>query len=141
MTGPGTRPDVGTLLRDWRRRRRWSQLELSCEAGVSSRHLSFLETGRAHPSRAMVLRLAEHLDVPLRERNQLLVAAGFAPAYPERGLQDPQMSPVREALDLVLTGYEPHPPSSSTAGGTSWRATAAPTRSSRGSCRSCSSRR
>jgi len=109
MGSPGTHPDVGTLLRDWRRRRRWSQLELSCEAGVSSRHLSFLETGRARPSRAMVLRLAEHLDVPLRERNHLLAAAGFAPAYRERGLQDPQMSPVRDALDLVLTGFEPHP--------------------------------
>ena len=109
MSRPETRPDVGTLLRDWRRRRRWSQLELSCEAGVSSRHLSFLEPGRARPSRAMVLRLAEHLDVPLRERPRLLVAAGFAPAYGERGMQDPKMSPVRDALELVLTGYEPHP--------------------------------
>jgi transcriptional regulator with XRE-family HTH domain len=106
---PVPRPDVGTLLRDWRRRRRLSQLELSSEAGVSSRHLSFLETGRSLPSREMILRLAEHLDVPLRGRNELLLAAGLAPAYGERGLQDAQMSPVREALDLVLTGYEPHP--------------------------------
>ncbi len=109
MTQPGTRLDVGTLLRDWRHRRRLSQLELACDAGVSSRHLSFLETGRARPSREMILRLAEHLDVPLRERNRLLLAAGFAPAYAERGLQDPQMSPVRAAIDLVLAGYDPHP--------------------------------
>jgi len=100
---------VGVLLRDWRRRRRLSQLELSCEAGVSTRHLSFLETGRARPSRDMVLHLAEQLDVPLRARNQLLLAAGFAPAYGERTLQDPQMTPMREALDLVLAGYQPHP--------------------------------
>jgi transcriptional regulator with XRE-family HTH domain len=109
MTELATRPDVGALLRDWRQRRRLSQLDLSCEAGVSTRHLSFLETGRAKPSREMVLHLSEQLDVPLRERNALLLAAGFAPAYAERGLEDPQMSPIREAIDLVLAGYEPYP--------------------------------
>jgi transcriptional regulator with XRE-family HTH domain len=109
VTQLATRPPVGTLLRDWRQRRRLSQLDLSCESGISTRHLSFLETGRAKPSRDMILHLAEHLAVPLRERNELLLAAGFAPAYGQRGLQDPQMAPVREAIDLVLTGYEPYP--------------------------------
>ena len=104
-----TLSDVGELLRDWRQRRRLSQLDLSSEAGVSTRHLSFLETGRASPSREMVLHLAEHLEVPLRERNQLLLAAGYAPVYSRRGLDDPDMSAIRAALDLVLTAYEPFP--------------------------------
>lgn len=104
-----TRPPVGVLLRDWRQRRRLSQLDLSNEAGVSARHLSFLETGRAKPSREMVLHLAEQLQVPLRARNTLMLAAGFAPAYARRDLQDPLMKPVRDAIDLVLAGYEPHP--------------------------------
>jgi transcriptional regulator with XRE-family HTH domain len=103
-----TRP-VGHLLRDWRRRRRLSQLDLSIEADVSTRHLSFLETGRARPSRAMVLRLADQLDVPLRERNHLLVAAGFAPLYQERPIDAPEMAAVREALHKVLGGHEPYP--------------------------------
>nr|WP_204332267.1 helix-turn-helix transcriptional regulator [Geodermatophilus sabuli] len=97
------------MLRTWRQRRRLSQLDLSCQAGVSTRHLSFLETGRARPTREMLLRLAEELEIPLRARNELLLSAGFAPAYAERPLDDPAMAPVREALDLVLAGYEPHP--------------------------------
>jgi transcriptional regulator with XRE-family HTH domain len=103
------RPPVGTLLRTWRNRRRLSQLDLASDAGVSARHLSFVETGRARPSREMVLHLAEHLDVPLRERNELLLAAGFSPAYRRRDLGDPDMSAVRAAVDLVLAAYEPFP--------------------------------
>ncbi|HEX7085635.1 MAG TPA: helix-turn-helix transcriptional regulator [Vicinamibacterales bacterium] len=105
---PSVRP-AGELLREWRLRRRLSQLDLACDAGISSRHLSFLETGRARPSREMVLRLAERLDVPLRARNTLLVAAGFAPIYPERPLSDPALSAARRAVDLVLAGHEPYP--------------------------------
>jgi transcriptional regulator with XRE-family HTH domain len=100
---------LGTLLRDWRQRRRLSQLDLALEAGVSARHLSFLETGRAKPSREMVLHLSEQLDVPLRDRNRLLLAAGFAPAFEERSIDAPEMAPVREALDRVLGGHEPYP--------------------------------
>ncbi len=100
---------VGDLLRDWRQRRRLSQLDLSLEAEVSARHLSFVETGRSKPSRELVLHLAEHLDVPLRERNSLLLAAGYAPAYQERALDDAEMDPVRDALDLILGGHEPYP--------------------------------
>jgi transcriptional regulator with XRE-family HTH domain len=99
----------GTLLREWRRRRRLSQLDLALESGVSARHLSFLETGRSRPSREMVLHLSEQLDVPLRDRNQLLLAAGFAPAYAERAIDAPEMAPVREALDRILKGHEPYP--------------------------------
>jgi transcriptional regulator with XRE-family HTH domain len=97
------------MLRDWRRRRRFSQLDLALEAGVSARHLSFIETGRARPSAEMVLRLAEELDVPLRDRNALLLAAGFAPAYGQHDLREPEMGPVRDALDRVLTAHEPFP--------------------------------
>jgi transcriptional regulator with XRE-family HTH domain len=86
-----------------------SQLELALEAGVSARHLSFLETGRSRPSAEMVLQLAETLDVPLRERNGLLLAAGFAPAYGQRDLAEPEMTPVREAIGRVLRGHEPYP--------------------------------
>jgi transcriptional regulator with XRE-family HTH domain len=100
---------VGDLLRQWRQRRRLSQLDLAGEAGVSARHLSFVETGRARPSREMVLHLAEQLEVPLRERNEMLVAAGFAPVYGRRRLDGPDMSTVRAALDLVLAAYEPFP--------------------------------
>ncbi|MBN1094396.1 helix-turn-helix domain-containing protein [Blastococcus sp. TML/M2B] len=100
---------VGELLRSWRRRRRLSQLDLAVEAGVSARHLSFVETGRARPSREMVLHLAEQLEVPLGARNELLAAAGFAPAYRRRDLGDPDMAVVREALDRVLAAYEPFP--------------------------------
>ena len=104
-----TRPPVGELLRQWRVRRPLSQLDLAGDAGVSARHLSFLETGRAKPSREMLLRLAEQLEVPLRERNELLLAAGFAPVYGRRGLDHPDMAAVTRALDLVLTAHEPFP--------------------------------
>lgn len=110
MSVPATAPPrVGALLRDWRTRRRLSQLDLSLEAGVSARHLSFVETGRSRPSPEMVLHLAEHLDVPLRERNGLLLAAGYAPVYGQRGLDDPEMEPAREAIDTILRGHEPYP--------------------------------
>jgi transcriptional regulator with XRE-family HTH domain len=107
-TAPSSRP-VGALLREWRQRRRLSQLDLACEADISTKHLSFLETGRSAPSRDMVLHLAEQLDVPLRARNALLHAAGYAPAFPERPLDDAAFGAVRQAIDLVLTGHEPHP--------------------------------
>jgi len=100
---------VGTMLRDWRRRRHLSQLDLACEADISSRHLSFLETGRSQPSREMVLHLAERLDVPLRERNTMLLAAGYAPVYGERPLDDPTLQAARRVVDLVLAGHEPFP--------------------------------
>src|SRR6478609_6200143 len=96
-------------MKQWRRRRRLSQLDLAIEADVSSRHVSFIETGRSAPSRAMVLRLAAALEVPLRERNQLLMAAGLAPIYAERSLDDPDMAPVRDGLQQVLKAYEPFP--------------------------------
>src|SRR6476620_10247079 len=100
---------VGDLLREWRQRRRMSQLDLSLEADISTKHLSFLETGRSQPSREMVLHLAEQLEVPLRERNVLLVAAGFAPVFAERALEDPALGAARKAVDLVLAGHEPYP--------------------------------
>jgi transcriptional regulator with XRE-family HTH domain len=104
-----TQQPVGDLLREWRQRRRMSQLDLALEADISTRHLSFLETGRSLPSRDMVLHLAEQLDVPLRERNVLLVAAGFAPVFAERTLEDPALQTARKAVDLVLAGHEPYP--------------------------------
>jgi transcriptional regulator with XRE-family HTH domain len=100
---------VGDLLREWRQRRRMSQLQFACDAEISTKHLSFLETGRAQPSRDMVLRLAELLDVPLRERNALLLAAGFAPVFPQRTLDDPALALARKAIDMVLKGHEPYP--------------------------------
>ena len=100
---------VGDLLRDWRQRRRLSQLDLALEAGVSTRHLSFVETGRAKPSPEMVLHLADELEVPLRERNRLLLAAGYAPVYEERALDEPEMQPVHDAIQLVLDGHDPYP--------------------------------
>jgi len=100
---------VGDLLREWRQRRRLSQLAFAGEAEISTRHLSFLETGRAQPSRDMLLHLAEQLEVPLRERNVLLAAAGFAPMFAERRLDDPALTAARQAIDLVLTGHEPYP--------------------------------
>jgi transcriptional regulator with XRE-family HTH domain len=109
MTDVSIRPGVGPLLRDWRHRRRRSQLDLALDAGVSARHLSFVETGRSKPSPEMVLHLAEQLEVPLRDRNHLLLAAGYAPRFGERSLDDPDMTPVRQALDLVLQGHEPYP--------------------------------
>jgi transcriptional regulator with XRE-family HTH domain len=99
----------GEHLRHWRQHRRLSQLDLAQEAEISTRHLSFVETGRASPSREMVLRLSERLDIPLRERNALLVAAGFAPMYRERALDDPALAAARRAVELVLKGHEPSP--------------------------------
>ncbi|ABP56854.1 helix-turn-helix domain protein [Salinispora tropica CNB-440] len=104
-----SRPAVGVLLRDWRRRRRLSQLELSIRADISTRHLSFLETGRSSPSREMVLQLADRLDLALRERNRLLLAAGFAPVYSENALDAPPMTVIRSAIRQVLDGHEPYP--------------------------------
>jgi transcriptional regulator with XRE-family HTH domain len=103
------RRSVGELLREWRLRRRMSQLLLATEADISTRHLSFVESGRALPSREMVMHLAERLEVPLRERNALLMAAGYAPLYRERALDDPQLAAAREAVELVLRGHEPYP--------------------------------
>jgi transcriptional regulator with XRE-family HTH domain len=100
---------VGELIRGWRQHRRLSQLDLANEAEISTRHLSCVETGRARPSRSFVLHVAEHLDVPLRARNELLVAAGYAPLYSQTDLDAPEMASVREALDLVLTHAEPFP--------------------------------
>jgi transcriptional regulator with XRE-family HTH domain len=105
-----TRPaHIGHHLREWRQRRHLSQLDLAGDADISPRHLSFVETGRSAPSREMVLKLAERLEVPLRERNVLLVAAGFAPAFPQRPLEDPALDSARQAIDLVLKAHEPNP--------------------------------
>ena len=105
-----SRPNAfGEHLREWRQRRHLSQLDLAGDAEISARHLSFVETGRAAPSRDMVLRLAERLDVPLRERNVLLVAAGFAPAFPNRSLDDPALAAARQAVETVLKAHEPYP--------------------------------
>src|SRR5881275_2574520 len=109
MAALAERPGVGPLLRDWRLRRRMSQMDLALEAGVSTRHVSFVETGRARPSAEMVLHLADRLDVPLRERDAMLLAAGYAPAFGARDLDAPEMAPVREAIDLVLRAHEPYP--------------------------------
>jgi len=100
---------VGELLRQWREHRRLSQLALAIQAEISTRHLSFVETGRSTPSRDMVLHLAEELEVPLRERNHLLLAAGYAPIYAETALDSPRMSAVREAVRQVLAGHQPYP--------------------------------
>ncbi|KUH81137.1 MULTISPECIES: helix-turn-helix transcriptional regulator [unclassified Mycobacterium] len=99
----------GALMKEWRRRRRLSQLDLAIAAEVSPRHVSFIETGRSAPSRAMVLRLADVLDVPRREQNQLLLAAGLAPVYPERSLDDPEMAAIRAGIERVLDAYNPFP--------------------------------
>ena len=108
MSATTQRP-VGALLREWRQRRRLSQLDLAGDAQVSTRHLSCVETGRAAPSREMLLRLARRLEVPLRERNVLLAAAGYAPMFAERGLADPALAAARDAVDAVLRGHEPNP--------------------------------
>jgi len=100
---------IGEQLRDWRQRRRLSQLDLALDAEISTRHLSFLETGRAQPSRDMVLRLAEELDVPLRERNAMLLAAGFAPVFVERGYDDPDLAQARAAIETLIAAHEPFP--------------------------------
>jgi transcriptional regulator with XRE-family HTH domain len=106
---PPARRPFGEHLRFWRQHRRMSQLDLAQEAEISTRHLSFVETGRSAPSREMVLRLSERLAVPLRERNALLVAAGFAPMYRERSLDDPALAAARGAVDLILKSHEPFP--------------------------------
>jgi len=106
---PSASLPVGVLLREWRQRRHLSQLDLAGDAEVSTRHLSYVETGRALPSREMVLRLADRLEVPLRERNRLLTAAGYAPMFAERGLDDPALQSARQAIELVLKGHEPFP--------------------------------
>ncbi|WP_296595021.1 helix-turn-helix transcriptional regulator [Phenylobacterium sp.] len=100
---------VGEHIRDWRTRRRMSQLDLALEAEISTRHLSFLETGRAQPSREMVLHLSEQLEIPLRERNVILVAAGFAPVFPERSLEAPELAAARRAVEVILKAHEPYP--------------------------------
>src|SRR5581483_1455233 len=102
-------PQVGQLLRQWRERRRLSQLELSIQAEISTRHLSFVETGRSRPTPEMIVKLTEHLEMPLRERNQLLLAGGYAPRYAERGLEAPELANVRTALRAVLAGHQPNP--------------------------------
>jgi transcriptional regulator with XRE-family HTH domain len=109
MAAVSSHPQIGQLLREWRERRGRTQLDLALDAGVSARHLSFVETGRSRPGAEVILRVADQLQIPLRERNQLLLAAGYAPAFPERSLQDPQLAPVQQALDLILTGHEPYP--------------------------------
>ncbi|MFJ3669230.1 helix-turn-helix domain-containing protein [Streptomyces sp. NPDC090106] len=108
-TSSRTDPGVGPLLRAWRERRRVSQLELALRAGSSARHISFVETGRSRPSEEMVLRLAEHLEVPVRERNALLLAAGYAPRYRQTPLEDPALDALRAGLERLIQGYEPYP--------------------------------
>ncbi|MGW1590542.1 helix-turn-helix domain-containing protein [Streptomyces sp. NPDC002386] len=100
---------AGRLLRSWRERRRVSQLELALRADSSARHISFIETGRSRPSEEMVLRLAEHLQVPVRDRNALLLAAGYAPRYPETPLDDPALDALRDGMERLIQGYEPYP--------------------------------
>ena len=109
MAAVQSQAEVGSLLRQWRERRRVTQLELALDAGISARHLSFVETGRSKPGREMLLQVLQQLKVPFREQNRLLLAAGHAPAYPERSLEDPDLAPVREALDVILSGHEPYP--------------------------------
>lgn len=105
----GATNQAGPLLREWRLRRSLSQLELASRSAVSGRHLSFIETGRARPSREMILHLAQRLDVPLRERNRLLLAAGYAPVFGERALDEPRMEAIRDALDRFLAAHAPFP--------------------------------
>src|SRR5437870_9731601 len=100
---------AGDMLREWRQRRRLSQLDLACETEVSTRHLSFVETGRAAPSRQMVIRLTEQLEVPLRERNSMLVLAGYAPVFSERPIDDPALQPAMDGLKRLIAAHEPYP--------------------------------
>ncbi|MBB6466869.1 helix-turn-helix domain-containing protein [Aminobacter carboxidus] len=104
-----TQNSVGDLIREWRTRRRMSQLDLAMEAEISQRHLSFMESGRSAPSRDMVLHLAEQLEIPLRQRNQMLLAAGYAPSFSEKPLDHPSLAPAMEAVRMVLKGHEPYP--------------------------------
>src|ERR1700733_3080536 len=103
-----TRP-VGHLIREWRQRRRLSQLDLACDAEISTKHLSFLETGRAQPSRALLLHLADRMAIPLRDRHVFLNSAGFAPSYHERSMDDPDFRRARQSIDLLLSMHEPNP--------------------------------
>jgi transcriptional regulator with XRE-family HTH domain len=124
MIQTSPQPDLfGPMLRAWRRRRGASQLALALQSGVSQRHVSFLESGRARPSREMVVQLTSALDVPLRQRNAMLLAAGFAPVYRESNLAAPELAPVRQAIDRILKQQEPYRPSWSTGCGTCSRAT------------------
>src|SRR5687767_10316310 len=107
-TGRGGLP-VGRLVREWRNRRGITQMRLAHDANVSPRHLSFIETGRSQPSREVVLRIAEKLELPLRQRNRLLLAGGFAPAYAERPLESPELASVRRLIEQLLNGFEPYP--------------------------------
>ncbi|MFI1812737.1 helix-turn-helix domain-containing protein [Streptomyces sp. NPDC020422] len=109
MTTVATDTGVGPLLRGWREQRRLSQLELALRADSSARHISFVETGRSRPSEEMILRLAEHLEVPVRERNALLLAAGYAPRFTESTLDAPLLETLREGIERLLQGYEPYP--------------------------------
>jgi transcriptional regulator with XRE-family HTH domain len=109
MAAVSSQPSIGPLLREWRERRRLSQLELALDAGISTRHLSFVETGRSRPGREMLLRILEQLEIPFREQNRLLLTSGHAPAFPERSLEDPELLPVRAAVDQILTRHEPYP--------------------------------
>jgi len=109
MASDGSRAQVGAQLREWRQQRRLSQLELALDAGTSARHLSFVETGRSKPGRELLLRVTEQLEIPMRRRNELLLSAGYAPAFPERSLSDPELAPVREAIDVILAAHEPNP--------------------------------
>jgi transcriptional regulator with XRE-family HTH domain len=109
MATVSSQPSIGPLLREWRERRRLTQLELALDAGISTRHLSFVETGRSKPGREMLLRILEQLEIPFREQNRLLLTSGHAPAFPARSLEDPELLPVRAALDQILTGHQPYP--------------------------------
>jgi len=104
-----SQPGIGPMLREWRERRRLTQLQLALDAGISARHLSFVETGRSKPGRDLLLRVFEQLELPFRERNRLLLAVGHVPAFPERSLEEAELEPVREAIDLILSGHEPYP--------------------------------
>jgi transcriptional regulator with XRE-family HTH domain len=109
MTTTGSVLEVGSLIREWRQRQRLTQLELALDAGISTRHLSFVETGRSKPGRDMLLRIGERLEIPIRDRNRLLLAAGHAPAFPEHPLGAPELASFREALKRVLASHEPYP--------------------------------
>ncbi|MFI5798249.1 helix-turn-helix domain-containing protein [Streptomyces sp. NPDC051677] len=109
MISESTRGGLADALREWRIRRRVSQLELAMRAGTTQRHVSFIESGRSTPGRSMIIRLAESLEVPIRERNELLLVAGFAPAYPQTRMDNPQLEPIRTALDRILHGHLPYP--------------------------------
>ncbi|MGW2946953.1 helix-turn-helix domain-containing protein [Streptomyces sp. NPDC001226] len=109
MISESTQGPLAGALREWRTRRRVSQLELAVRAGTTQRHVSFIESGRSAPGRSMIIRLAESLEVPIRERNELLLAAGFAPAYPQTRLDDPRLEPIRTALERILQGHLPYP--------------------------------